>query len=79
MQQLLSGDKLACMQFPSHKSVEAYKPFVQAEIATGLDTGVIATGLCQKPPKVVKHFEGNDDKAPKLRLCINPMCVNCVN
>ena len=74
--QLLSGSEPARVQFPNHKSVETYKPFVQAEIAKGLDKGVIAKWPFQQPPKVVNGLKVADDNLPKLRLCISPMYVN---
>ncbi|KAL0036040.1 hypothetical protein WJX77_012139 [Trebouxia sp. C0004] len=49
----LAGDKPGTVQFPNHKSVDNYRPFVQSEAVTGVDKGVIAKWSCQQPPTVV--------------------------
>ena len=66
VQEHLAGNKPAAVQFPNHKSVDTYRPFVQSEVALkGVAKGVIAEWPFEQGPTVVnglKVFDDNPDK-----------------
>jgi len=72
----LSGDRPRTVQFPNHKSVNTYDDFVSQELASILEKGVIKEWAGLEPPVVTNGLLVVDDRAPKLRLCINPMYPN---
>lgn len=72
----LQGSKPSPIQFHNHKSVQTYAAFVDTELVKALAKGVIAEWPFPDPPTVVNGLKVVDDKIPKLKLCINPMCIN---
>ena len=72
----LSGDHPRTVRFPNHKSVSTYDGFVSQEVASILEKGVIREWAGLEPPVVTNGLLVVDDRAPKLRLCINPMYPN---
>ena len=78
----LEGTHPSPVQFPKHKSVPTYAPFVEAEIAKAEAKGVIAKWPLKECPTVVNGIKVVDDKPDKPRIssissmCINPMYLN---
>jgi hypothetical protein len=72
----LTGDRPRRVHFPNHQSTEKYGSFTQEELAGMLAKGLIKEWAAEEPPVVVNGLRVVDDKAPKLRLCLNPMYPN---
>ena len=72
----LRGKKPQAVVFPNHQSTVTYGGFLREELEGMLRKGVVKEWAAPEPPVVVNGLRVVDDKAPKLRLCINPMYVN---
>lgn len=72
----LTGSVPKPVRFPNHKSAVLYAEFARQEVASALRQGVIRVWGGSVAPTVVNGLLVVDDKAPKLRLCTNPMFVN---
>ena len=72
----LEGNKPKAIIFPNHRSTEVYKDFVLEELEGMRQKGVVKEWADVEEPVVVNGLRVVDDKAPKLRLCLNPMYIN---
>ncbi|KXZ41104.1 hypothetical protein GPECTOR_793g15 [Gonium pectorale] len=71
----LSDQQPRQIQFPNHRSAAEHAAFVTAEVAKGVQSGVMAEWRSEwGPPTVVNGLRVVSGK--KLRLCMNPMYVN---
>ena len=75
-EQLFTAPQPLQVAFPNHKSAHTYSEFVSAEIVSMLGKGVIQEWTQPTPPTVINPIRVVDEKAPKLRFCINPMFIN---
>lgn len=71
--QLLEAAAPQQVHFPNHRSAFTYSDFTTTEIASMLSKGVVKEWPFPEPPTVINAIRVVDDKAPKLRFCINPM------
>lgn len=76
VEEYLQGDKPKPVSFPNHRSTAQYASFVTEEVASMLEKGVVKEWGAAEPPVLVNGLRVVDDRAPKLRLCINPMYLN---
>ena len=72
----LSGNRPRAVHFPNHKSTAQYASFVEEELQGMLRKGVVKEWAAPEPPVVINGLRVVDEKAPKLRLCLNPMYLN---
>jgi len=72
----LEGGKPKPVHFPNHRSVGQYEEFVTKEVGEMVAKGVVKEWAAASKPVVVNGLRVVDDKAPKLRLCLNPMYIN---
>ena len=76
VESFLAGSKPHAVQFPNHRSASVYRDFVSAELGSMLEKGVVKEWAAEEAPTVINGLRVVDDKAPKLRLCLNPMYIN---
>nr|AAM94957.1 reverse transcriptase [Volvox carteri f. nagariensis] len=74
---MMAGDRPRAVQFPNHRSATQHHEFVTAELRKALDRGVIREWPADAPSPTVVNGLRVVEKDGKLRLCINPMYINC--
>jgi hypothetical protein len=72
----LSSAEPQAVQFPNHKTVEVYPDFVDSALQEAVHSGALRPLPPGVVPKVTSPIGVADNKAPKLRLIIDPAYVN---
>jgi hypothetical protein len=76
IEEYLAGNMPRRVQLPNHRSTLQYEQHVREEIPKLLAKGVVVE-ITQAHAVVINGLKVVDAKAPKLRICINPMYINC--